>query len=66
METLLHRGFTERVDLGPIDAGTPYPDPKEVSWSGEADSPEDALERANELWRELYGTDPPPRTWKPM
>ena len=52
--------IVELFDLQPIQPGQPYPDePIDAFWSGEADSPESAIEHAKAEWRRRYDQEPP-------
>jgi hypothetical protein len=55
-----HVYIIERSELQPIKAGSDYPsDPMDAYWSGEAESPELAIEDGGAEWRRKYDADPP-------
>lgn len=52
--------IAERFELEPIEPGQTYPGQfKDASWSGEADSPESAIDNVRAEWRRKYNEDPP-------
>lgn len=52
--------ISEPVWADSIEPGQPYPEVQDAWWSGEADSPEEATERARAEWLTKYGEEPPP------
>lgn len=48
----------------PIEPGEPTPEVQDAWWSGEANSPEDAIRAGLAAWREKYGEDAPEDTVK--
>jgi hypothetical protein len=51
--------ISEPVWRDSIEPGEPYPEMTDAWRSGDAESPEQAVERARAVWRERYGEDPP-------
>lgn len=51
--------MSEPVWRDSIEHGEPYPEVMDAWWSGEAASPEQAIEHARAAWRQKYEEDPP-------